>query len=132
MRKILFKARRKSDNKWIYGYLIELGKESFSDEPRFGIRNKAIPIMGNSVSYNLYIDEVFPETICQYTGLNDIDGRKIFEHDIINRFTTTEYKEEVKFNEGEFIICEIGDDNGPPLYTYLKSTKILGNVFDIK
>ena len=50
MREILFRGKRIDNGEWIYGYLVELGKESFSDIERYGICNKAIPIFGKRFS----------------------------------------------------------------------------------
>ena len=104
MRKILFRGRRKYNGKWMEGYLVELGKESFSDNERYGICNKAIPLFGSGVCYNLKIDEVIQETIGQYTGLTDKNGKKIFENGYIIIDNKT-YK--VTFNNAEYILTNI-------------------------
>src|SRR5574344_1624015 len=72
-RSIMFKAKGLKDNKWHYGYLIQVNNIKY-------IINNLSNINDNFI-YNQY--PVKEETICQYTGLNDVKENEIYEHDII-------------------------------------------------
>lgn len=113
MREILFRAKRADNGEWINGYLVELGKESFSDTQRYGICNKAIPLGGSGVCYNLKIDEVISETVGQYTGLTDKNDKKIFEWDILKVKSYDydyEYLTKVFYNSNTFCVDVYGQD----------------------
>ena len=73
MREILFKAKRLSDGAWVEGYLYRLHD---SLNPFIMFRNR------HGEAY-----EVDPSTVCQYTGLTDKNGKKIFDGDVVRRET---------------------------------------------
>lgn len=79
MREILFKAKRWSDGKWIVGDLLQ-----FQD-------NTVIHWYSEGCRVS---DDVDPSTVCQYTGLTDKNGRKIFEGDIVDCKTTLYFMHE--------------------------------------
>ena len=65
MREILFKARVNDGSGWVEGYYFKYGNEHFIVDER-GDRT---PVIG--------------DTVCEFTGIEDKNGKKIFENDIV-------------------------------------------------
>lgn len=89
MREILFKAKKWDSKEWVEGSLITLDADSgyyFISEPYTGA--STLPVRDLIYNHTHLIDA---KTICQYTGLTDKNGNKIWENDIVEIPVADEY-----------------------------------------
>lgn len=116
MREILFRAKRKKNREWVEGYY-------------FVMPNGDACIM-NSNKESQFVGKVIPETVGQYTGLTDKNGKKIFEGDIVRvdyDLTFCDFVGYVDYADGSFrIVSDLGVH-----YRWIDyEVTVIGNIHD--
>ena len=111
MREILFRAKRKSNGKWIEGYIY---KQIVNLNDEYYIRRGDTDYL------------VVPETVGQFTGLLDKNGKKIFEGDILK--AGNGHIGYADFSEGGFVLVCRCHANLTDLYGAIQ--EVIGNVHD--
>lgn len=135
MREILFKAKRKDNGEWIEGSLIDLDIDS-------GYCYIVPPYKKASIlPINFLITDrmklVDPKTLCQFTGLCDKNGKRIWENDVV--WLVCDGKEHIyqivwDNSELDFKATK-GEENYGTNYEYLlccDEIEVIGNIFDNK
>lgn len=125
-REILFRGKRVDNNEWVYGYLV------FSEDYIFDYSERIdIPYVIPIDNFNLkdYRDyKVDENTIGQYAGLKDKNGKKIFEGDMLKSY----YDKPgiVKWNNeiGAFQIKGIPSQTMKRCY----EMEVIGNIYESK
>lgn len=116
MRGILFRGKNADNGEWVYGYYWanELG-------------NHFIRVTEEDYNYVLEDYEILSETVGEYTGLTDKNGKKIFEGDIIRSNSERGYIEYYP-NDCAF---DVVDDHGFYwLISEMSNIEVIGNIHD--
>ena len=115
MREILFRGKRTDNGTWAYGYLFCIWERAYLC---WGTTN-SVPNM----------KEVLHETVGQYTGLRDKNGRKIFEGDIVKMraYGVGYHCTSVYFRDGKFAV-----DGTQYHFKNIcsNSVEVIGNIYD--
>lgn len=119
---IKFKAKRIDGKGWAIGDLLH----------SYGNSAVIAPIEGGGAF------SVDSDTICQFTGLKDCEGKEIWEGDILQDVDYYYIKYVVIFGQGTFLARKKGLYTGIPLHECIGDSgnityaKVVGNTFDKK
>ena len=125
-REILFKAKRIDNGEWVEGLLWKKKYQS----------NKWFISCFPDKDDNEDVYVVDADTICQYTGLKDRNGRKIFENDVVFVTDDEGRSGQVDTGVGEIDFLEglwyISGNVQNSLYDINKCflIEVIGNIFD--
>ena len=115
-REILFKAKRLDNGKWVVGDLLHTGDVD--------------AVLISDCYSQLYRCD--SDTLCQYTGLTDKNGRKIWENDIV-KHKDSQCFGIIRWYCGDYVgwcVYDVYDDEQQFTMDMLNECEVIGNIFD--
>ena len=133
MRTIKFRGKRLDNDEWVYGFLYQLellpygglGTMILTDDDNF----ESDAIIPFNLAFRKGVDlfMVDPDTVGQFTGLHDVDGKEIYEGDLLMSHENGEVFE-VVYDAPRF--CFKDNDFGFRFLNHPEFFGVCGNVFD--
>lgn len=117
MREIKFRGKRLDNGEWVYGYYSPVKL------PIFGT-------MGHFINEDGYqAIEINPDTVGQYTGLKDRNGKEIYEGDIVSIITDcAAFLYKIVFDKGCFCMADKEGDIWDVITE--EGIEVIGNIHD--
>ncbi len=128
-REILYRAKHMDTSEWIEGYYVKL----LLTGSTFILPGDVLvePCKKGVLLFKKY--QVDPETVCQYTGFNDIRANKAFEHSIVFYEDAGVYGK-IVFEDGQYKIkWQSGHDDlreDMCFWFTKRRVHVVGNIFD--
>ena len=159
MREVLFKAKLQDwktnpqHNKWVEGYYLSREETTYcftEDYEKFPVKTLHYIAVDSMTDWGLPNEfrcyEIDPDTLCQYTNKNDIDGNKVWENDIVKYWNYHDGDNYAQIKFGTYQSCfdkreskhhgfyvDWKDNMRKDLgywFEWSDNTNIVGNIFD--